>query len=75
MFNKLGKVYFKNIKTNEVIEKDIKDFPNIYKDGNFINIYKLYQELYKEEIKNDSFNLYNPSSGNISSGSFSSRFY
>ena len=75
MFNKLGKVYFKNIKTNEVIEKDIKDFPNIYKDGNFINIYKLYQKLYKEEIKNDSFNLYNPSSGNISSGSFSSRFY
>ena len=75
LFNKISKVYFRNVKTNELIEKDISDFPNIYKDGIFINIYKLYQELYKEEIKNDSFNLYNPSSGNISSGSFSSRFY
>ena len=75
LFNKISKIYFKNVKTNELIEKDISDFPNIYRDGIFINIYKLYQELYKEEIKNDSFNLYNPSSGNISSGSFSSRFY
>lgn len=75
LFNKISKVYFRNVKTNELIEKDISDFPNIYKDGIFINIYKLYQELYKEEIKNDSFNLYNPSSGNIGSGSFSSRFY
>ena len=75
LFNKISKVYFRNVKTNELIEKDISDFPNIYKDGIFINIYKLYQELYKEEIKNDSFNLYNPSSGNISSGSFSSRFF
>ena len=75
LFNKISKVYFRNIKTNELIKKDISDFSNIYKDGIFINIYKLYQELYKEEIKNDSFNLYNPSSGNISSGSFSSRFY
>ncbi|HCC03866.1 MAG TPA: hypothetical protein DEP51_03290 [Clostridiales bacterium] len=74
LFNKINKVYFRNVKTNELIEKDISDFPNIYKDGIFINIYKLYQELYKEEIKNDSFNLYNPSSGNIGSGSFSSRF-
>ena len=75
LFNKISKIYFKNVKTNELIEKDISDFPNIYRDGIFINIYKLYQELYKEEIKNDSFNLYNPSSGNISSGRFSSRFY
>ena len=75
LFNKISKVYFRNVKTNELIEKDISDFPNIYKDGIFINIYKLYQELYKEEIKNDSFNLLNPSSGNVGSGSFSSRFY
>ncbi len=75
LFNMLDKVYFRNVKTNEIIEKDIKDFPNIYKNGKFINIYKLYQELYKEEIKNDSFNLLNPSSGNVGSGSFSSRFY
>ena len=70
LFNMLDKVYFRNVKTNEIIEKDIKDFPNIYKNGKFINIYKLYQELYKEEIKNDSFNLLNPSSGNVGSGSF-----
>ena len=75
LFNKISKVYFRNVKTNELIEKDISDFPNIYKDGIFINIYKLYHELYKEEIKNDSFNLLNPSSGNVGSGSFSSRFY
>ena len=75
LFNKISKLYFRNVKTNDIIEKDISDFSSIYKDGIFINIYKLYQELYKEEIKNDSFNLYNPSSGNISSGSFSSRFY
>ena len=75
LFNKISKVYFKNVKTNELIEKDISDFPNIYKDGIFINIYKLYQELYKEEIKNDSFNLLNPSSGNVGSESFSTRFY
>ena len=75
LFNKISKVYFRNVKTNELIAKDISDFPNIYKDGIFINIYKLYQELYKEEIKNDSFNLLNPSSGNVGSGSFSSRFF
>ena len=75
LYNKIQKVYFRNVKTNELIERDISDFPSIYKDGIFINIYKLYQELYKEEIKNDSFNLLNPSSGNVGSGSFSSRFY
>ena len=74
LFNKLSKIYFKNIKTNNIIKKDIKDFPNIYKDGTFINIYKIYQKLYKEELENNHFNLYNPSSGNISSGSFSSKF-
>ena len=73
LFNMLDKVYFRNVKTNEIIEKDIKEFPNIYKNGKFINIYKLYQELYKEEIKNDSFNLLNPSSGNVGSGSFYER--
>ena len=73
LYNKIQKVYFRNVKTNELIEKDISDFPSIYKDGIFINIYKLYQELYKEEIKNDSFNLLNPSSGNVGSGSFYER--
>lgn len=73
LFNKIGRVLFRNVKTNQITEKDIKDFPSIYIDGKFINIYKLYKELYKEEIKNDGFNLYNPSSGNLSSGSFSSR--
>ena len=75
LFNKIGRVLFRNVKTNQITEKDIKDFPSIYIDGKFINIYKLYKELYKEEIKNDGFNLYNPSSGNLSSGSFSSRFH
>lgn len=73
LFSKLKKVLFRNIKTGEFFEKDIKDFSFIFKDGSFIDIYKLYSELYKEEINNDNFNLFNPSSGNLSSGSFSSR--
>ena len=72
--NKLDKIYFRNLKTNELIEKSIFDFPNIYQNGKFVNIYELYTKLYKNEIAHDSFNLYNPSSGNLSSGSFSSQF-
>lgn len=68
------KIYFKNLKTNKIIEKDITDFPFVNKNNKFISIYKLYLELYKEEIVNNHFDLSNPSSGNISSGSFSSKF-
>jgi len=72
LFNKQDKIYFRNVKTNEVYEKDIKKFPFINKNNEFINIYELYKDLYKEEISNSILNLNNPSSGNPSSRNFSS---
>lgn len=74
LFNKQNKIYFRNVKTNKIIEKDVKDFPFINKDNTFISIYEIYKELYKEEIQNNGFDLNNPSSGNPSSGSLSSQF-
>ena len=69
LFNLKHKIYFRNVKTNEIIERDIKDFPNIFNNNNmFVDIYKIYKDLYKDEI------LTNPSSGNPTSGSLSSRF-
>jgi hypothetical protein len=67
LFNDQNKIYFRNLKTNELIEKDIKDFSFINKNNGFINIYELYKNLYKEEISNNSFDLRNPSSGNPTS--------
>lgn len=74
LFNKQDKIYFRNVKTNQLIEKNITDFPFIRKDNTFISIFELYQDLYKEEILNNSFDLSNPSSGNPSSGNLSSKF-
>lgn len=67
LFNDQNKIYFRNIKTNQIIEKDIKDFSFINKNNEFINIYELYKNLYKDEISNNSFDLKNPSSGISSS--------
>ena len=76
LFNTKNKLYFRNIKTNQIIEKDIKDFPFVADNNKFISIYKLYEDLYKEEISNNSIDLNNPSSGarNPSSGNPSSKF-
>ena len=73
LFNNSNKIYFKNVKTNQIIEKDIKDFPFIAKDNEFVNVYEIYKKLYKDEISNDHFDRMNPSSGgNPSSGNLSS---
>jgi len=67
-------VYFRNVKTNQVIAKDILDFPfvsNIKNLGEFYNVYDLYKKFYKDE-ELDYMN--NPSSGNSSSMNFSSQF-
>lgn len=73
LFNNSNKIYFKNVKTNQIIEKDIKDFPFIAKDNKFVNVYEIYKKLYKDEISNDHFDRMNPSSGgNPSSGNLSS---
>ena len=74
LFNNTRKIKFKNVKTNNIIEKDITDFPNIYyKENKFVNIFEIYKQLYKEEIFNNSY-LNNPSSGNPSSGNIAIRY-
>ena len=74
LFNLKQKIKFRNIKNNDIIEKDISDFPHIYKDGKFINIYKLFKYLYQDKILGNKFDFSNPSSGNPGSGSFLIRF-
>lgn len=67
-------VYFRNVKTNKVIAKDILDFPfisNIQNIGDFYNVYDLYKKLYNDE---DLDFISNPSSGATSSRSYSSQF-
>ncbi len=68
LFNWSDKIYFKNIKTNEIISKNIKDFSFIDEYGKIITIYELFRKEFGE------YYLGNPSSGNPSSGSFSSIF-
>ena len=74
LFNKPNKIYFRNIKTNKIIEKDYKNFPFMAKDNHFVSLYELYEDLYAEEISNHHFDLNNPSSGNPSSENLSSKF-
>ena len=52
LFNNTNKIYYRNVKTNQIIEKDIKDFPFIVKDNEFVNVNELYKKLYKDEISN-----------------------
>lgn len=73
LFNNQNKILFRNVKTDKIIERNIKDFPFFNVNNNFISMYELYNNLYKEEISNNSFNFTNPSSSNISSGTFSSK--
>ena len=68
LFNNTNKIYYRNVKTNQIIEKDIKDFPFIVKDNEFVNVNELYKKLYKDEISNGDLGRFNPSSGNPSSG-------
>lgn len=75
LLNVQRKIYFRNVKTNQVIEKDIREFPFILKDNHFIGIFELYQKLYQEEFsKKNYFDFTNPSSGNPTSGNFSPKF-
>lgn len=64
-------VYFRNVKNNNIIARDISDFPfvsNIQNIGEFYNVYDLYKKFYKDEDLNY---MNNPSSGNSSSMNFS----
>ena len=75
LFNKDQKmVYFRNVKTGEQTSKSINSLSFIRNMGKLYHIYDLYKEIYQEEDINNFFNISNPSSGNPSSGTFSSKF-
>lgn len=75
LFDKNQKmVYFRNVKTGEQTQKPINTISFIRNMGKIYSIYDLYKAMYQEENIEEIFDLSNPSSGNPSSGSFSSRF-
>ena len=76
LFNKhQNKIYLRNVKTNEVIEKDANSLVFITNVGRFYSISDLYNKFYKDdEIINNDYILNNPSEGNPSSGGPSSKF-
>ena len=76
LFNLGNNICFRNVKTNQVVVKDISDFLLLSNIGRFYNLFDLYKHFYKdEELLTKEFDLINSSSsGNPSSGSFSSQF-
>ena len=80
LFDKNQKiVHFRNVKTGEQTSKDIasinflQTLSKLYNIDEINGLYELYKELYQEDI-NKLYDLSNPSSGNPSSNSLSSRF-
>ncbi len=76
LFNREQKmVYFKNVKTGTHIEKPISaNISFIRNMGKIYNIYDIYKAIYENEYIEEIYDLSNPSSGNPSSGSLSSKF-
>ena len=76
LFNKEQKmVYFRNVKTGVQIEKPISaNISFIRNMGKIYNIYDIYKAIYQNENIEEIYDLSNPSSGNPSSKSLSSRF-
>ncbi len=75
LFDKNQKmVYFRNVKTGMQTAKDISSVCFLRNMGKLYNIYDLYKAIYQNENVEELFYLSNPSSGNPSSSSFSSRF-
>ena len=67
-------VYFRNVKTGKQTEKPITSISFIRNMGKIYDIYDLYKAIYQDENIEEIYNLSNPSSGNPSSGSLSSKF-
>ena len=68
LFDKLGKsVFFRNVKTNVIEEKNISSISFLQKIGKVYNIYDLYKEIYGDELIYDEFGLNLPSSNSSSS--------
>lgn len=75
LFDKNQKmVYFRNVKTGKQIEKPLSSISFIRNMGKIYNIYDLYKAIYQDENIEEIYDLSNPSSGNPSSGSLSSKF-
>lgn len=75
LFDKNQKmVYFRNVKTGKQTKKQISSISFIRNMGKIYNIYDLYKNIYQDENIEEMFDLSNPSSGNPSSGSLSSKF-
>ena len=76
LFNKEQKmVYFRNVKTGVQIEKPISTNISFIRNmGKIYNIYDMYKAMYQNENIEEIYDLSNPSSGNPSSGSLSSKF-
>ena len=68
LLDKLPKfIKFRNVKTNEEITKDLRNFKDIF--GKTYDVKEFYEEHYKDEISEGMFDMANPSS-NLSSSSF-----
>ena len=76
LFNKEQKmVYFRNVKTGNQVAKPISaNISFIRNMGKIYNIYDIYKAIYQNENIEEIYDLSNPSSGNPSSGSLSSKF-
>lgn len=69
LFDKLGKtVFFRDVKNNHTVEKDISSLSFISNIGRVYNIYDLYKEIYKNELNGDELGM------GLSSSGFSSNF-
>lgn len=69
LFDKLGKtVFFRDVRSNHTIEKDISSLSFISNIGRVYNIYDLYKEIYKNELNGDELGM------GLSSSGFSSNF-
>lgn len=67
-------VYFRNVKTGIQTAKEVTSISFLRNMGKMYNIYDLYKAIYQDENIEEIYDLSNPSSGNPSSGSLSSRF-
>ena len=69
LFEKLGKtIFFKDVKTEFVQEKNISSFAFICNMGRIYNIYDFYKEIYQNELNGDELGT------SLSSSNFSSNF-
>lgn len=67
LFDKLGNsVFFRNVKTNIIEEKNISSLSFLQNIGRVYNIYDLYQKMYQDELSDDKLGV-NLTSSNSSS--------